>query len=510
MKGESVKMRQRSFSSSAVESETDSNTLTNECGASKECDKSIEMDIVDKLYLDHMTIQSQRRGSSPSKLSTDKFKRLSPPIVRVNSPPNNDDLDAVEKQLGDMLEATIASIESGARITHMESLADKIPYKSRGQLVDIDDDDSPLSFFTGSFNYFFSPKERYKTDSYDQPAQYSSWSSNISSSEEYTKNGNCQKRPNMRCIGRTKSLEPSWTTNENQIENVSEIQPHCNSSSPLSSAASGFDTEDQIDEYMMMLHSNPELFLASVRKGCMSSEVKNALNGNYFSPKRRRNKKPSMKELGRAQTLEPSWTPESSPTRNFHSNNQINEEPCQPRYVIDENVEMIDDYNPHALVRSTQSFPATRVNLSNPSIFNSFNMSTSNEAWTPSIIVTPPSSSKHFLSDFESIPQPILHGKKFRSKSLAPHVPIDELSSAREESIKLRKFLSQGNLIATSAMPFSSRELPSRILFENAEKRRYIDRYYMSISSRIFIRWYMNISKHSPPPFHHVHIIIIY
>ena len=71
MKGESVKMRQRSFSSSAVESETDSNTLTNECGASKECDKSNEMDIVDKLYLDHMTIQSQRRGSSPSKLSTD-------------------------------------------------------------------------------------------------------------------------------------------------------------------------------------------------------------------------------------------------------------------------------------------------------------------------------------------------------------------------------------------------------------------------------------------------------
>ena len=430
------------------------------------------------------------------------------PIVRVNSPPNNDDLDAVEKQLGDMLEATIASIESGARIMPRESLADTITLKSGGQMVDIGDDDSPLSFFTGSFNYFFRPKERYKTDSYHQPAQYLSWSSNISSSDEYTQNRKCQERANLQCIGRTKSLEPSWTTNETPIENVSRID--CHSSSPLSSGTSGFDTEDQMDEYMMMLHSNPELFLASVRKGCMSSEIKSALNGNCFSQKQYLNKKPTMKEIGRAQTLEPSWTPDSYPTKQFYCNNKDDNESFQRRYGIDENVEITNYNNSHALVRSTQSFPATRSNLSNPGLFNTFNLSPENESWAPTIILTPPNRSECFLSDFELISQSPVHGKKFRSKSLAPHIPIDELSSARGESIKLRKFLSQGNLIATSAMPLSSRELPSRILFENTEKRRYIDRYYMSISSRIFIRWYMNISTHSPPPCHHVHTIIIY
>ena len=483
-KGNEIRVRLRSFSSSAVESEPDSDTLTNEFGARKECDNRNERDAIDKLYIDPMTLPTQRRGSSPSKLSTDQSNRLSPPIVRVNSPPNNDDLDAVEKQLGDMLEATIASIESGAKMLPMKSMENKIEFRGGDQHGNIDDDDSPLSYFTGSFNYFFRPKERYKNYSYHQPAQYSSWSSNISNNDEYERNTASPKRANLKSIGRAKSLEPSWTTEVNPTQNVDMRQSDF-PSSPLSTQTSGFDTEDQIDEYMMMLHSNPELFLASVRKGCISSEVKNVINENALASKRSSNKKPSMKDLGRAQTLEPSWTPDTVPTKNFVANNKINAQYCGTRYFIDRKAKIMDNINPYTLVRSTQSFPETGFHSSYPNIPNDINSFTLNEARVPSIIVSPPSSLERFLSDFESVSPSYVYHKRFRSKSLAPYVPIDELSSTRRESIKLRKFLSQGNLRATSALPLSSRELPSRVLFENTEKRRYIDRYNMSIISRI-------------------------
>ena len=484
-KGNEIKVRLRSFSSSAVENEPDSDTLTSEFGARKECDNRNERDAINELYIDPMTILPQRRGSSPSKLSTDQSNRLSPPIVRVNSPPNNDDLDAVEKQLGDMLEATIASIESGAKMLPMKSMEDKFVFRGGDQDGNIDDDDSPLSYFTGSFNYFFRPKDRYKNYSYHQPAQYSSWSSNISNNVESERNTTSQRRVNLKSIGRAKSLEPSWTTDVNPTHNVDIIQSDF-PSSPLSTETSGFDTEDQIDEYMMMLHSNPELFLASVRKGCISSEVKNIINGNGLSSKRSSNRKPTMKDLGRAQTLEPSWTPDTAPTKHFLDNNKNDTQYCGTRYFIDRNAKIMDSINPYTEVRSTQSFPGTEFHSSYPDIPNNMYSSSSNEARVPSIIVSPPSSLERFLSDFESVSPSYVYHKRFRSKSLAPYVPIDELSSTRSESIKLRKFLSQGNLRATSALPLSSRELPSRVLFENTEKRRYIDRYYMSIISRIF------------------------
>ena len=482
-----IKVRQRSFSSSDVEVETDSNTLTNECGARKDCDNRNERDAIDKHYINPTTHPIQRRGSSPSKFSTDLFKRLSPPIVRVNSPPNNEDLDAVEKQLGDMLEATIASIESGAKILPKESMEDKITFRSGGQLVDIDDDDSPLSFFTGSFNYFFRPKERYKNYSNHQPAQYSSWSSNIENNDEYVLNRNCQKRTNLRSIGRTKSLEPSWKSDVKEDQSIEINLPNFPTPSPLSSGTSGFDTEDQIDEYMMMLHSNPELFLASVRKGCMSSEIKNIINGSELPSKYSSKRKPTMKDLGRAQTLEPSWTPDTDTTENFYSKSRINTEYNRTRYDRDENSEIMEYINHNPLVRNTQSFQETEFHRSNPKLSNDLNISSSNETRVPSIIVSPASRRDRFLSEFDSIPPSFVYHKRFRSKSLAPYVPSDEISSARRESIKLRKFLSQGNLRATSALPLSSRELPPRALFENTEKRRYIDRYYMSIISRISI-----------------------
>ena len=485
-KGNEIKVRLRSFSSSAVESEPDSDTLTNEFGARKECDNRNERDAINKLYIDPMTIRTQRRGSSPSKLSIDQSNRLSPPVVRVNSPPNNDDLDAVEKQLGDMLEATIASIESGANMLPMKSMEDKIVFRGGDKHSNIDDDDSPLSYFTGSFNYFFRPKERYKNYSYNQPAQYSSWSSNISNNDEYERNTASHQRANLKNIGRAKSLEPSWTTEGNATQNVDITQPDFPASS-ISPETSRCDTEDQIDEYMMMLHSNPELFLASVRKGCISSDVKNVLDGNALALKRSPNRKPTMKDLGRAQTLEPSWTPDAVPTNNFVANNKTNTQYCETRYFIDRNAKITDNMNPYNLVRSTESFPGTGFHSSYPNIPNDINSFSLNEARVPSIIVSPPSSLERFLSDFESVSPSYVYHKRFRSKSLAPYVPIDELSSTRRESIKLRKFLSQGNLRATSALPLSSRELPSRVLFENTEKRRYIDRYYMSIISRIFI-----------------------
>ena len=383
-KGNEIKVHLRSLSSSEVESEPDSNTLTNEFGARKECDNRNERDAIDKLYIDPMTIPTQRRGSSPSKLSTDQSYRLSPPIVRVNSPPNNDDLDAVEKQLGDILEATIASIESGANMLPMKSMEDKIVFRGEDKHSNIDDDDSPLSYFTGSFNYFFRPKERYKNYSYHQQAQYSSWSSNISNNEEYERNTTSQKRVNLKSIGRAKSLEPSWTTEVSPSQNV-DITQSGFPSSALSPETSGFDTDDQIDEYMMMLHSNPELFLASVRKGCISSEIKNVINGNGLPSKRSSNRKPTMKDLGRAQTLEPSWTPDTGPTKNFFSNNKNNTQYCGNRYFIDRNTKVMDYINPYTLVRSTQSFPGTGFHSSNPNIPNNMSSSSSKEARVPSL-----------------------------------------------------------------------------------------------------------------------------
>ena len=478
-------MRKRSFSSSDVGSETNINTILNESGARKDCDNENEKGISDENYIDQLIIPVQRRGSSPSKIITDQSKRLSPPIVRVNSPPNNEDLDAVEKQLGEMLEATIASIESGAILSPKEPVTDKFTYRSGGQLLDGDDDDSPLSFFTGSFNYFFRPKERYKTDSYHQPAQYSSWSSNISNNEEYTENNRYQKRPNMSSIGRTKSLEPSWTSDEYPTPSMTSTKSDLPAPSLESSGTSGFDTEDQIDEYMMMLHSNPELFLASVRKGCVPSELEIAINENEMSLKPSLNRNPTLKNLGRAQTLEPSWTPEASPTRNFFHNCTIKTELSKNRYDKDDNEKLLDYCTPHAIVRNTQSFPEPGMNLSYSNFPHNITTSSSNETWVPNIIVTPPSRRGRFESDYESGPSPFVYHKKIRSKSLGPHIPIGEIPSPSSKSIKLRKFLSQGNLIATSAMPLHSRELPSRVLFENTEKRRFIDRYYMSIISRI-------------------------
>ena len=462
------KGRPRSFSSSTVEKANQSNVLNSLCGATKERDNNTINDNNKQNVIDTLP-PIQRRGSSPSKFHSDQFSRLSPPVVRVNSPQNNEDLDAVEKHLGDMLEATIASIESGIPFKPKDSLLDENTFTSGGQLVDIDDEDSPLSFFTGSFNYFFRPRKRYTDNSYHQPAQYASWSSDISSADQHVGERDKRKRPSVRDIGRTQSLEPSWTIPQESQKTSSTSEFSRDSS--LFSETSGFDTEDQIDEYMMMLHSNPELFLASVRKGCVSSQVQNLLNVPRSSTNARRNRRPSMKEIDRAQTLDPSWTVESSPTEQRYS-----ELGCSKEHDV---LSYNNDYESHdTYVRKTQSFPESEV------IFcNSADRTGPNEAWTPTIIVTPPSRSGSFITDVHSGPASSIYGRKVRSRSLAPIV--ETRLSEQEEAIKLRKFLSHDNLITKGVLSIYPEEYwPSRTPFDRTEDRRFIDRYYASISSK--------------------------
>ena len=456
------------MSNSAIEDENNLKALTNNCGATIECDSCWNENNSSKQQVQK---NIQRRGSSPSQFPNTQISRLSPPVVRVNSPPNNEDLDAVEKQLGDMLEATIASIESGVQLNPKESPGNKKKFRCGGQLIDIDDENSPLSFFTGSFNYFFRPRKRYNDNLYHQPAQYSSLSSDMYKEEKVAKENGSTRRPSLCNIGRTQSLEPSWTTEQGCTQTPSPTRSNfVNSSPPLSSEASGYDTEDRIDEYMMMLHSNPDLFLASVRKGCLSSGIQNTLHTPQYHTKRRLSKKPTMKEVGRAKTLEPSWTPESSPTKSRYANLTCN----KGYHKVDYNNDHCEkfDYNElGTLVKKTHSAPETQATF-----FNNLNTVCSNDAWAPAIIE----------EDFNYSPLYPTYGRRFRSKSLAPYIPIETKSPERGNSVQLRKFLSQGNLIGTTAMPIYSRELPPQVLFENTEKRRYMDRYYASISSRLY------------------------
>ena len=476
-----VKKRPRSFSSSAIEDENNLKTLTNNSGATNVCDSCWNENNSSKQEVQNSISTIQRRGSSPSQFPKTQLSRLSPPVVRVNSPPNNEDLDEVEKQLGDMLEATIASIESGVQLNPKESPGNKSKFQCGGQLIDIDDENSPLSFFTGSFNYFFRPRKRYNDNLYHQPAQYSSWSSDMYNAEKVAKENDCRRRPSLLNIGRTQSLEPSWTTKQGCTQNSSPARSNfVNASPPLSSEASGYDTEDRIDEYTMMLHSNPDLFLASVRKGCVSSGVQNTIHTPQYSTKRRGSKKPTMKEVGRAKTLEPSWTPESSPTKNRYTILRGNNEYHEVDYN-NENRNTFDYNELDTHVIKTHSVPET-----NNRFVDNINTVCSNDAWAPDIIGTPPRRSELYEEDFNYSPLYSTYGRRFRSKSLAPCIPIETKSPERGNLVQLRKFLSQGNLIGTTAMPIYSRELPPQVLFENTEKRRYMDRYYASIHSRFY------------------------
>ena len=457
----SGKMRQRSFSNSDVEKENPSIDLINLCGAIKECDTS-NIDDSFGCHVNDIQSPNQRRGSTPSKFPSDTIKRLSPPVVRVNSPQNNEDLDAVEKQLGDMLEATIASIESGIPFKSQDS------YVRGGQIANTDDEDSPLSFFTGSFNYFFKPQKRYSNNSYHQPAQYSSWSSDISSTDQLEKSTNFRRRQSLRDIGRTQSLDPPLNTRPENNQHSYATRLGFPGEYLSGTESSGFDTEDQIDEYMMLLHSNPELFLASVRKNGGSFETQQEQNTERTSTKRQLKRKPSIKDLGRAQTLEPSWTPESSTREDIYTRGNCNDEFHKPH---DHNRDVTPYYykDHHAYVRKTKSVPETKE------VFcDDLSTTRNNNVLAPTIIVTPPSQRPYGNFEFNAIAPSSIYHRKLRSKSLALNIARETISSNEEESIKLRKFLSQGNLIRKNVG--EARELPSQKLFENGENRRYTDR----------------------------------
>ena len=406
--------------------------------------------------------------------ATNPMIRLSPPVVRINSPPNNADLEDVEKQLNSMLEATIASIESGTPIKSKVLLPEMDSFNGGGQLVDIDDEDSPLSFFTGSFNYFFKPRKRYGDGSYHQEAKYSSWSSDVSTADQTIHPRRDGRRQSMRDIGRAKSLEPSWikeSWNNNHSRSTNQLtqenSPNHSHSSTL------YDTDDQIDEYMMMLHSNPDLFLASIRKGYLSSEIHKAIDKSPFSVNRALKPKPSMKEIGRAQTLEPSWTPESMTIDRRYV--ALKKESPKNNHSLDvPDIFNYGDGKETHLRKVARSGPeATEVFSEDFSPLRSIN------SFPPAIIVTPPSRAEFDEAESNPISLSALCGRKMRSKSLAPDITEQSMfPHIQEESVRLRKFLSHGNLLGNDKSSMNSTDLrPQLSLDYNEIRRRYIDRY---------------------------------
>ena len=481
------KERQPSISSSTLENDQETSFLINPSGAIQQRDNEPNQRCGDYQISD---TPLQRRGSIPSKFTNNPLNmdtnltspelnpiitevgasngannpmiRLSPPVVRINSPPNNADLDDVEKQLNSMLEATIASIESGTPVKPKELLPGMGSVKSGGQLVDIDDEDSPLSFFTGSFNYFFQPRKRYSDGSYHQEAKYSSWSSDVSTADQTIHPRGDRRRQSIRDIGRAKSLEPSWikeswnnshSRSPNQV--TQENSPHYSNSSTI-------DTDDQIDEYMMMLHSNPDLFLASIRKGYMSSGIHKAIDNSPSSVNRVLRPKPRMKDVGRAQTLEPSWIPESLTIGSrYVALNKVSPK-SNRSYDIPDIFKYGDGKEAHLrkVGRSAPHLPLLRK-------------------FPPAIIVTPPSRAEFHESENNSISLSALYGRKMRSKSLAPDITEDAtFPHNQEDSVKLRKFLSHGNLLGNDKTSMSSTGLHPELSLEyNEIRRRYIDRY---------------------------------
>ena len=499
-----IVQKERQRSSSTLEDEHETTFLINASGAIQQRDNEPnqrygDYQISDN-YIDIKPVQ--RRGSIPSKFTnnplnietnltktelesltkevgpsngaTNPMIRLSPPVVRINSPPNNADLEDVEKQLNSMLEATIASIESGTPIKPKVLLPEIESFQGGGQLVDIDDEDSPLSFFTGSFNYFFKPRKRYGDGSYHQEAKYSSWSSDVSTADQTIHPRRDGRRQSMRDIGRAKSLEPSWikeSWNNNHSRSTHQLTQE---NSPHHSHSSTMDTDDQIDEYMMMLHSNPDLFLASIRKGYLSSEVHKAIDKSPFSVNRALKPKPSMKDIGRARTLEPSWTPESLTIDNRYV--ALKKESPKTNCSLDvPDIFNYGDGKETNLRKVARSGPeATEVFSEDFSPFRSIDTFP-----PPAIIVTPPSRAEFHESESNSVSLSALCGRKMRSKSLAPDITEQSMfPHNQEESVKLRKFLSHGNLLGNYKTSMNSTELrPELSLDYNEIRRRYIDRY---------------------------------
>ena len=430
---------------------------------------------------------NQRRGSSPSKLHLEECRQLSPPIVRINSPQNNEDLDAVEKHLGDMLEATIASIESGFQFksTTKQHKFTSAMHSSHNSVKD--DQDSPMSFFTGSLNYFLKPCKRYDDNEYAQPAQYSSWSTDVSSADwtnEASTSASKKRRAIMREFGKTQSLEPSWTTTsedthaseQSSPKHTLEFSPTYSDQHRLCSETSEFDSEDQIDEYMMMLHSNPELFLASVRKGYVpTSNFKNYVPPCNSTPgMKHRLSKPKMKEIGRAQTLEPSWTPETSPKKQ------------RSRYCADIITSSSDRFEKKdfdsGYVRKTQSFPETDTTVYG-NISNRNDHDDEPSTYNPSIIITPPSRSSSFVNRLQYAPQFSIMksgsgSRQIRSHSLAP----EKIHAEAAEAVHIKRFLSHGNLISQQhgeGLNSSIEYLPLLSTYEDNLSQTVHDRYYI-------------------------------
>ena len=487
---------QRSLSSSTLENDHETSFLINPSGAIRQRDNESNPRYGDYQISDNTT-PVQRRECIPSEFTKTQLNmdtnltsaelspstkevgpsngtnnpliRLSPPVVRINSPPNNADLEDVEKQLNSMLEATIASIESGTPIKPKELLPGMDSFKNGGQLVDIDDEDSPLSFFTGSFNYFFQPRKRYDDGSYHQEAKYSSWSSDVSTADQTIHPSQTirprrdGRRQSMRDIGRAKSLEPSWikeSWDNNHSRSTNQIPQE---SSPHNSNSSTMDTDDQIDEYMMMLHSNPDLFLASIRKGYMSSGIHKAIDNSPSSANRVLRPKPRMKDIGRAQTLEPSWIPESlTIDSRYVALNKVS--PKSKRSYDIPDIFIYGDGKEAHLRKVGRSAPHLPLLRKFP---------------PPAIIVTPPSRAEFHESENNSISLSALYGRKMRSKSLAPDITEESsFPHNQEDSVTLRKFLSHGNLLGNDKTPMSATELRPELSLEyNEIRRRYIDRY---------------------------------